>query len=147
MSLLETIHKDFTVAMKERREAELSTLRLLRSALKNKQIELIHELSEDEAVAVIKSQIKQLKDSIDSFQSAGRADLSEKAQVELAVLLRYLPAQLSETDLASTVKEALASSGISQKQDMGKAMGVAMKAVAGRADGNRVKAAVESLLS
>ncbi len=145
MTLLETINQDFTAAMKERREAELSTLRLLRAALKNRQIELMKELSEDEALSVVKSQIKQLKDALESF--ASREDLAQKARGELAVLEKYLPAQLSDAELEAVVKEAVAASGASGKADMGRAMGAAMKAVSGQADGSRVKAIVETMLS
>lgn len=145
MTLIETINKDFTAAMKERREAELSTLRMLRAALKNRQIELMHELTEDEAMAVVKSQIKQLKDAMESFGT--REDLRVKTEAELAVLEKYLPAQLSDAELDGIVKEAVAGSGAQSKADMGRAMGAAMKAVVGRADGNRVKAVVEKLLA
>ncbi len=154
---METINSDFTSAMKAKEEAKLSTLRLLKAALKNKQIELRsakggsasggHELSEDEALAVVKSQMKQNKDALDSFVSAGRDDLAAQARQELAVLEAYLPAQMDEAALMAVVKEAVEKSGATGKADMGKAMGAAMKAVAGRSDGTRVKAIVESLLA
>ncbi len=157
MSLFETINKDFTSAMKERRDVELSTLRMLRAALKNRQIELMsakggsasggHELSEEEALSVLKGQIKQVKDSIDAFEAGCRTDLVLKAKAEFDVLERYLPAQLSDVELETTVKGALMEAGVAGKTDMGRAMGAAMKAVAGRADGARVKSAVEKFLA
>ncbi len=147
MSLVETIGKDMVAAMKEKKETDLSTLRMLKTALKNKQIDLMHELTDEEAMAVVKTMIKQTKDAMESFASANREDLSAQAKAELAVLERYLPAQLPEAELDALVKGALAEAGFSSKADMGKAMGAAMKAVAGRADGARVKAAVEKSLT
>jgi hypothetical protein len=146
MSIIEKINADFISAMKEKREAELSTLRLLRSALKNKQIEVMHELKEEEILAVIKTQIKQIKDSLLSFESAGRTDLVEKTKNEAVILERYLPAELSDEELEKVIRGALAEAGISAKTEMGKAMGAVMKAVAGQASGNRVKETVERLL-
>lgn len=147
MSTLEQVNADFISAMKEKKEAELSTLRLLRTALKNRQIELMHELKEEEALAVIRTQIKQLKDALLSFETAGRSDLIEKTKNELVVLERYLPAEMSDEDLEKVVRAALTEAGFSATADKGKAMGVAMKAAAGQANGNRVKELVEKILS
>lgn len=93
MSPIEKINADFISAMKERRQAELSTLRLLRAALKNKQIELMRELKEEDVVAVIRKQIKQLKDTLPLFETAGRSDLVDKSKAELVVLEGYLPVE------------------------------------------------------
>jgi uncharacterized protein YqeY len=147
MTLIERINQDFTASMKAKDAVTLSTLRMLKSALKNKQIDLMHELSEEEALAVVKTQIKQLRDSITDFEKAGRADLAEPAKGEASMLEKYLPAQMDDATLSARVKDALAAAGISAKADTGRAMGVAMKAVAGQADGGRVKAVVESLLA
>lgn len=92
--ILEKLNADFISAMKEKKEAELSTLRLLRSALKNKQIELMHELSEEEAAAVVRKQVKQLRDVLPSFEGAGRADLVDKTKFELSVLEKFLPVEI-----------------------------------------------------
>lgn len=147
MTLLERINSEFTAAMKAKDQATLSTLRLLKSALKNKQIDLMHELSEEEAMAVVKTQIKQLKDSIEEFKKANREDMIASAAAEAALLEAYLPAQMDDAALEATVKQSLAEAGISSKADMGKAMGVAMKAVNGQADGGRVKAVVAAILT
>jgi uncharacterized protein YqeY len=146
MSLLETIHTNFTAAMKERRDAELSTLRMLRAALKNKQIELGRDLTDADALAVVKTQIKQVKDSEDAFRSGGRRDLADRASAEGKTLARYLPVQLSDQELEGVVDEALRPLRLS-KADTGRAMGCAIAAVDGRADGSRVKAAVEKILT
>lgn len=145
--LTEKITNDMKEAMKAQDAPRLSTLRMLKSALKNKQIDLMHELSDEEAMAVIKTQIKQLKDAAETFREAGRAETVEANEREIAVLGAYLPAQMGDEELAQIVKDAVAASGASTKADAGKAMGAAMKAVAGRADGSRVKAIVESLLA
>jgi len=144
--LQQKISDDIKTAMKAKDSAKLSTLRLLKTAMKNKEIELIHELSEDEALAVIKSQMKQLKDSVESYEDAGRDEMAESGKAELVILEAYLPAQMSDEDLEAIVKSALEESGATSKADMGKAMGAAMKAVAGQADGNRVKEIVAKLL-
>ena len=146
MSTLETINADLISAMKAKKEAELSTLRLLRSALKNKQIELIRELTEEDVLAVIKTQIKQLKDALLSFETAGRNDLVEKNKNEIVTLERYLPAEMSDEDLEKVIRAALVEAGISLKVDMGKAMGAVMKAVAGQASGSRVKELTDKIL-
>jgi uncharacterized protein YqeY len=147
MSVIEKINADFTLAMKERRQAELSTLRMLRTALKNKQIELMRELKEEDVLAVIRSQIKQLKDALPSFETAGRTDLVEKSKAELAVLEDYLPAEMSDEELEKTIRLALLEAGFSIKAETGRAMATAIKAVAGRASGQRVKDLVEKILT
>jgi len=144
--LFDRINEDFKVAFKAREEAKVSTLRMLKAALKNKQIDFMHALSDEEVLVVVKSQIKQLKDSVEAFVSGGRPELAASSEAEARVLEAYLPAQMDEVTLATVVKEALAGAGLSSKADQGKAMGVAMKAVAGKADGARVRAIVESLL-
>ena len=147
MNLQENITQDLKEAMKSKQAATLSTLRMLKSALKNKQIELMHDLTEQEVIAVIKSQIKQLQDSLALFEQAGRQETADSVRAEILVLEHYLPAQLEEVELEHIVKEALTSSGIESKEEMGKAMGAVMKAVAGKADGSRVREMVERLLA
>ncbi len=147
MSFLDTVTEDLKAAMKAKDEATLSTVRMLKSALKNKQIDLMRELTEEDAFAVVKTQIKQLKDAAETFAAGGRPDLAASSAKEIAVLAKYLPAQLDDAMLQASVKHALAAAGISSKADAGKAMGIAMKATAGKADAGRVKAVVESLLA
>lgn len=146
MSLLDQINQDFKQAMKSKDSATLSTLRMLRSAVKNKQIEQ-GELSDKDMQSLVKKELKKLRDSLESYQSAGRKEMMEKIRKEMQVLEEYLPAQLEEGKLKEIVQEAVASVGAKTKQDMGKAMGAAMKAVKGRADGSRVRKIVESLLA
>jgi uncharacterized protein YqeY len=143
MTFVQTVDTDFKEAMKAKEEVRLSTLRMLRSALKNKQIDLQHELSDQEAMAVIKTMMKQYQDALNDFMNAGRTDLADRQQKELDILAMYLPPALSREELEAIVKDAVQSSGVT---DAGKAMGIAMKAVAGRADGTDVRAIVEALL-
>ena len=132
--------------MKAKDSATLSTLRLLLSALKNKKIDVQHELSDTEVQDVIKMQVKQLKDSIVSFEAGDRPEMVTSAQTEITVLEKYLPAQISDVALHTIVVAAIAESGATSKADMGKVMGIAVKAAAGGADGARVKNIVMQLL-
>jgi len=115
--------------------------------LTNEEIKSGKGPSDEQTQAVVKSQIKQLKDAADAFEKGGRADMAAASRAEVAVLEAYLPAQMPDAELEKIVKDAVAASGASSKADAGRAMGAAMKAVAGRADGARVKAIVESLLA
>lgn len=144
MSIHEQLDHDFKEAMKAKDEIVLSVLRLVRTALKNRQIELLHPLSETDVQMVLKTMIKQYQDALADFSSAGRQDLMERQQKEIDIIAAYLPPALPSEELEKIVKEALETSRVTE---MGKAMGVAMKAVGGRADGNAVRVIVQRLLS
>jgi uncharacterized protein YqeY len=146
MSLADTLSQDMKASMKAKENATLSTLRLLLAAMKNKQIDLMHALSDAEIRDVMKTQVKQLKDSIVSFEAGARADMVASAQAEIVVLEKYLPAQISDEALHAIVVAAIAETGATSKADMGKVMGAAVKAAAGGADGGRVKHLVMQLL-
>ncbi len=130
--------------MKAKDEQRLSVLRLMRSEIKNKQIELGKELDEKAVQAVLKTMIKQYTDALSDFSNAGRQDLVEKQQAEIDIVSAYLPPALPKEELEQIVKDALEKS---QETDFGKAMGVAMKAVDGRADGGDVREIVQRLIS
>lgn len=147
MSLIERIDSDYKTAFRAGEHATVSTLRVLKSALKNKRIDKREDLTEEEVEAVVRSQVKQLVDAKKTFEDAGRADLAEQNAAEIALLEVYLPAQMSDEELEAAVRAAIEETGASSKADMGKVMGAAMKKVAGGADGNRVKAVVSSLLA
>lgn len=147
MTLLEQISEDMKTAMRAKDERTLSTVRMLKSALKNKQIDLMRELTEEDVLAVVKSQMKQLKEAQEIAVNAGRPETAQEAQAEMDVLTKYLPAQMDDAALETAVRAALEGAGLTSKQDMGKAMGVAMKAAAGQADGSRVKTIVEKILA
>ncbi|MCE9586620.1 GatB/YqeY domain-containing protein [Candidatus Uhrbacteria bacterium] len=144
MTVIERVEADFKTAMKSKDELALSVMRLVRTELKNKQIELMRELKDEDAHAVLKKMIKQYQDALVDFQAAGRQDLLERQQKEIDLIAQYLPASLPMEDLEKIVVEAVKASGAT---DMGKAMGAAMKAVAGRADGNEVRAIVQRHIS
>jgi uncharacterized protein len=144
MTTLERIDQDFKEAMKTKDELMLSVLRLARTALKNKQIEVGHALAEQEVTTVLKTMIKQYQDALSDFTNAGRQDLVERQQKEIDLLIRYLPPALPPEELERIVQEAVKESGATE---MGKAMGAAMKAVDGRADGNEVRVIVQRILS
>ena len=145
MSLVEQLDQDVKEAMKAKNESVLSALRLVRSAFKNKQIDLGHPLTESEAQAVLKTLVKQYRDALVDFTTAGRTDLMETQQTEIALLEKYLPAQMSEAEIEPIVQKIIADLQATPK-DMGRVMGLAVKEVAGRADGTAVKTVVEKLL-
>jgi uncharacterized protein len=148
MTTLERLDADLKVAMKEKNEVVLSTLRMARSAIKNKQIDAVgKELSEDDVVAVLRTMIKQYKDALNDFQNAGRTDLADKQKAEIELLERYLPPAMSEADLEALCKKVIAESGATSAKDMGRVMGMVMKETGGNADGNTVRAIVQKLLS
>ncbi|MBP6945308.1 GatB/YqeY domain-containing protein [Patescibacteria group bacterium] len=144
MTILEQLDQDFKEAMKAKDEVTISTLRLARTALKNRQIEVQRVLTNEEVVAVLKTMIKQYQDAISDFTNAGRQDLVERQQKEIDILAAYLPPSLPPEEVERLVREALVAADV---KEVGKAMGVAMKAVAGRADGNDVRRIVERLLA
>lgn len=146
MSFTERIEQDLKEAMKARREAELSTLRLARSALKNKQIEVQHELSDEEVLSVLRTLVKQYKDALSDFTQAGRRDLAEKQAQEIALLEKYLPAAMPESELRAICERVIREQNATSK-DIGKVMGLVMKEINGRADGNTVRAIVQDLFS
>ncbi len=141
MTTLEQIDADFKEAMKTKDELALSVLRLVRTSLKNKQIDLGHAPDQAETEQVLRTMIKQYQDAITDFSSAGRQDLIERQQTEIDLIAKYLPPPLSSEELRTIVHEALAASEI---KEVGRAMGVAMKAVNGRADAKDVRPLVES---
>lgn len=124
-------------------------IRLLQSALKNAAIEWrkpAADLSDEEVQGVVRRLVKQRKDSIEQYRAGGREDLVENETKEMIILSEFLPAEMPEAELRQLVAEALAETGITSRKDMGKAMGAAMKKVAGRASGDAVKAVVMELL-
>ncbi len=144
-TISERIENDLKEAMKAKAEARLSALRMVRAAIKNKQIDLGHPLTDEEATAVMRTMIKQYKDALADFTAAGRGDLAEKQQAEITLIESYLPAQLGEAQIEEAAKAVIAEMNATVS-DMGKVMGATMKKLAGQADGLAVKAVVERLL-
>lgn len=150
MNLHERIRNELKEAMKAGDAFKRDTLRLLESAVKNEAIERrkpVVELSDEEVVAVIKRMAKQRMDSIESYRAGGREDLAAKEETELSLIREYLPAEMPVEEVRTLVAEAISESGAASRADFGKAMGLAMKKVAGRADGSVVKGLLEEILA
>jgi uncharacterized protein YqeY len=145
-ALTEKVRADMTAAMKAQEKERLSTIRMLQSALKNEQINAGHELSDEEAMAVIRKAVKQRQDSIEQYTNAGRAELADKERSEMELLKTYLPAELSEEELETGLREIIASTGAQSKKDLGKVMKEATARYRGRADGKKVQELVSRLL-
>lgn len=146
MNIAEQIEKDYILAYKAKEQVRLSTLRLLKTAAKNRQVELMHPLSEDEFMDVILKELKQRQDSIEQYTAAGRSDLAEKEAEEAAVLKSYLPAPLSAEELAEVVEKAAAPLLDGGMKNMGRIISAIMAEYKGRADGKAVSSAVKAYL-
>jgi uncharacterized protein YqeY len=145
-ALTEQIRADLTSAMKAQEKERLSTLRMLQSALKNEQINVGRELSDEEAMTVIRKAVKQRQDSIEQYTNAGRTELADKERSEMELLKTYLPPELSDEELESGVREIIAATGAASKKDMGKVMKEATARYRGRADGKKIQEIVGRLL-
>jgi len=149
MTLKQKILDDMKLAMKEGNALKRDTLRMLDSMIKNVEIEKMKKeegLTEEEIIEVITRAVKQRKDSATQYITGGRADLAEKENNEIEILLTYMPEQLSEEKVREVVKEVIATTGATSKAEMGKVMGMAMGKLKGQTDGNVVKKIVEEEL-
>lgn len=144
--LTEQIRADLTESMKARTAERTSTLRMLQSSLKNAQIDAGHELSDEEALAIIRKAVKQRLDSIDQFTKGNRAELVEKERSEMETLKAYLPPELTDDELESGIREIIASTGAASKKDLGKVMKEATARFKGRADGKKIQEIASRLL-
>lgn len=148
MSLKDQILNDIKDAMKSKNTLVLSTLRLLSSAIKNKEIEIRpNTITDEDVITVIKKSVKQRQDSIEQYENAGRPELAENEKAELKVLETYLPAMLSEEQIAVIVKEAIAATGASSMKDMGGVMNYVKDKTGGSADNRIVSQLVKSSLT
>ncbi len=146
MPLIEKIEEDFKNALKSGERLKISVLRLLKSALKNKEIELQRPLTDDDCLSVISSQIKQRRDSIEQYDKAGRSDLAQNEKAELDILAGYLPRQLSQEEIDQLIMETIKEIGARGLKDMGAVMKVLMPKVKGGADGKIVNQRVKEIL-
>lgn len=145
--LTDQIQSDLKQAQLDRNEAKVSTLRLLISEIKNAQISKMGELSDQDTISVIQKEAKKRKEAAAGFRSGNREEAALKEEGELKILESYLPAQLSDEELAKIVQDAISQTGAASVSDMGKVMGVAMGKVAGRADGGRISQLVKEQLA
>jgi uncharacterized protein YqeY len=148
MTFSEQITRDIAAAMKAREPARLSALRMVKAALMNGAVSKGRELEDAEAQQVLASLIKQRRDSIDQFRSAGRTDLVDKETAEIAVLERYAPPPASAADLEQAVDAAIKETGATTPKDMGRVMKAVMGALAGKSiDGKAVNELVKKKLA
>jgi uncharacterized protein YqeY len=147
VGLKEKITDDMKAAMRAKEAARLGTIRLLTSAIKQKEVDERIELNDTQVLAIIEKMIKQRKDSISQFEAGGRQDLVDIEKAELAVLSAYMPAALSDAEVQAEVKAAVAEAGATGPQDMGKVMAIVKQKLAGRADMTAVSGFVKAALS
>src|SRR5438128_8963829 len=150
MNLSQRVDSDLKEAMRARDTTKLGVLRMLKSALKYAAIAKSGaeaELSDAEAAQVIRKQVKQRQDSIESFEKGGRAELANKEREELSILNAYLPQAMSSDELVKVVSDTIAEVGATSKAQMGAVMKALQAKVAGRADGKTLSAAVQKQLS
>ena len=147
MPLKDRITEDMKAAMRAKDQPRLSAVRLLLAAMKQKEVDERVELADADVLSIIEKMLKQRRESIAQYESAGREDLAEVERFELKVLSEYLPQQLSEAELAEAVAAALSESGATGVKDMGKVMALLKPRLAGRADMGKVSGLVKSRLS
>jgi uncharacterized protein YqeY len=146
MSLLDEIDHCFKTALKNQDRLKVSTLRLLKTALKNREVQERRLLTEAEVIAVVNSQVKQRRDSISEFKRGHRSDLAQREEEELTFLLSFLPQQLSAAEIRRELEGIMAELGAVGPGDLGRVMKAAMARLAGRADGKEVSLLVKEML-
>ena len=147
MSLKDQITDDMKNAMRAKDSGRLGTIRLVLAEIKRKEVDERIELDDTQVTAIVEKMIKQRKDSISQFEAGGRQDLADIEKAELAILVAYMPAGLSDEEVAAEVAAAVAASGAAGPQDMGKVMAILKPKLAGRADMTAVSAQVKKALS
>lgn len=149
MSLKAQLMEDMKAAMKakEAGKQKLAVIRMVRSAIRQSEIDGKKELDDNDVVALISKEVKMRRDSIEEFKKGNRQDLVDQTEAEIAVLMPYLPKQMSEDEVRELVREAIAATGASTPKDMGKVMKELMPKVKGHADGKMVNTIVKELLA
>lgn len=147
MSLKDQLLQDMKAAMKAKQTDRLGTIRQLRSAIKNKEIELRQDLDDDGVLGVIGTAVKQRREAAQMYSDNDRPELAAKEEVEMAVLQEYLPAQLSAAEVRDIVTEVIAAMGATSMKDMGKVMPQVMAKTKGSADGKMINQLVRELLA
>jgi len=147
MTLKDRITEDMKNAMRAGEKERLATIRLILSAVKQREVDERIVLDDSQVLAAIEKMIKQRKEAITQFEAGGRADLVAKETAEIAILQAYLPAQMSDAEIDALIAEAIASTGAASIKDMGKVMGVVKAKAQGRADMGAVSARIKQKLS
>ncbi|MBL4730319.1 MAG: GatB/YqeY domain-containing protein [Sulfurimonas sp.] len=147
MTLRETVNQDIKNAMKAKETKKRDALRLLTSAFKQIEVDERRDLSDEDIIKIIQKQVKSRNDSITQYVQASREELAQIERDEIAFYMPYLPAQLSDEALESSIKDIISQVGATSMKDMGKVMGIASKNLAGKADGKRINVCVKRLLN
>jgi uncharacterized protein YqeY len=144
---MDKINAQLKAALKAREEERLQALRMLKSDLQYKQIELGHELSDDEIIAVLSSAAKKRSEAIEEYRKGGREDLEKKEQAEYDIIREFLPRQFSSEELDDLIEKTITETGASSMADLGEVMKILMPQIRGRADGKTVNIAVREKLA
>jgi len=147
MSLEERLLEEMKQAMKTNDKLRLSTIRMIRSALKNKEIELRKKLEDEEAAKVIQAMVRKGEESVEQFQLGGRTDLVEKEKKEIEILKSFLPQPLSQEEVSKIIEQSIQETQASSPKDIGKVMKSVMPKIAGKADGKLINQLVKEKLS
>lgn len=147
MSLLEQLNADMKQAMKDKNKDALSVIRMVKSSAMNEQINLGHDLTEEEELTVLSREVKQRNESLSEYEKGDREDLAAGIRLELEILNNYLPQQLSDDEVEAIVKAAIEQTGATTPRDMGKVMGIVTPQVKGKADGKTVADKVKNMLN
>jgi uncharacterized protein len=148
MTIQEKIQSDLAEAMRSKEALRLSVLRMMKSAVKNKEVDKMRPLEEAEALGVLNTLVKQRKDSVEQFRKGGREELALKEEAEIRIIEEYLPAGASDEDIRRAIEEAVQETGAASIKDMGKVMKATMARLSGKtADGSRVSQLVKEKLS
>jgi uncharacterized protein len=147
MTLQDKIQKDITTAMRTKDSLRLNVLRMMKAAVKNKEIEKMNALDEPEVLTVFNTLVKQRKDSIEQFRKGGREELAQKEESEIAIIEEYLPAAASDEDIHEAIQDAIQETGATTLKDMGKVMAAAKSRLTGKTiDGGRISQLVKERL-
>lgn len=146
MPLVDRLTEEMKESLRGGDHIKVSVIRLLKSAIKNREIEKMAPLTEEEIVDVIMSAVKQRRESIEQFQKGGREDLVQKEESELKILQTFLPQQLSEEELINEIKAVIREVGAASPRDIGKVMKILIPRVKGRAEGAKVSSMVKELM-
>ena len=148
MTVQDRIQSEIAAAMRNKDSLRLSVLRMMKTAVKNKEVEKMKSLEEAEVVSVFNSLVKQRKDSVEQFRKGGREELAQKEESEIKIIEEYLPAAASEDEIKRAIEDAVQETGASSMKDIGKVMKAAIARLAGKtADGARVSQMVKERLA
>ncbi|MDN3609023.1 GatB/YqeY domain-containing protein [Vibrio ostreicida] len=147
MALIDTLKEEQKLAMKAKEKLRLGTIRLALSAIKQREVDERITLNDDDIIAILTKMVKQRRDSVAQFESAGRQDLADAEQTEITILEEFMPQPLTQEEVSALIVSAIADSGAAGMQDMGKVMGVLKPQIQGRADMGNVSGLVRAKLS